>query len=102
MAVTHDDLLALTVRLPTDYADYGGKVVRWERGDQSYPDCSHGCRWAIWLAGDLGDDWCVCANPEGPRKGLLTFEHQAGHGCFAARRSLTRRGAMAEGDGGRE
>ncbi len=30
------------------------------------------------LAGDLGMDWGVCANPRSPRAGLLTFEHQ---GC---------------------
>jgi hypothetical protein len=27
-------------------------------------------------------DWGVCTNPRGPRKGLLTWEHQAGYGCF--------------------
>ncbi len=70
--------------LPSDYADYGGTAVRWERGDLPYPDCSCGCKWARWLEGELGGDWCVCARQDGPRFGLLTFEHQAGSGCFEA------------------
>lgn len=66
--------------LPTDYTDHGGQVERW-RGDGPHGDCSCGCRWARWLEGELGADWCVCARPDGPRFGLLTFEHQAGE-CF--------------------
>lgn len=56
-------------------------VVRRAAGDDN-PDCSCGCRWARWLKGALGNDWCVCANPLSPRVGLLMFEHQAGRGCF--------------------
>jgi hypothetical protein len=37
--------------------------------------------WARPLAGRLGGDWVVCARPDGPRFGLLTFEHQAGN-CY--------------------
>lgn len=66
--------------LPTDYTEYGGTVERW-RGEPPHGDCSTGCIWARWLEGDLGSDWCVCARPDGPRFGLLTFEHQAGK-CF--------------------
>lgn len=65
--------------LPTDYTTHGGQV---DRDDTEYgADCSCGCRWARWLEGDLGGDWCVCARPDGPRFGLLTFEHQAG-ACY--------------------
>lgn len=67
--------------LPTDYTDYGGEVERWKDGDD-YPDCSSGCRWFLPLAGDLGYDWGVCNNPDAPRAGLLTFEHQTGRGCY--------------------
>ena len=64
-------------RLPTDYTDYGGEIERWKDGDD-YPDCSSGCK--HWL--ELDNDWGVCNNVDGPRAGLLTWEHQAGKGCF--------------------
>lgn len=72
--------------LPTDYADYGGEVVRWANLTLAYPDCSTGCRYFRRLhdkyhrAEDA--DWGVCVNPDSPRAGLLTFEHQAGEGCW--------------------
>lgn len=65
-------------RLPTDYSDYGGDVKRWENPNEDYPDCASGCRW--WIP--LDSDWGVCNNSNSPRAGLLTFEHQAGKGCF--------------------
>lgn len=68
--------------LPSDWQDYGGTEERWAIGRMDNGDCSSGCMWARWLAGPLGSDWCVCARPDGPRFGLLTFEHQAGAGCF--------------------
>lgn len=68
--------------LPSDYDEYGGEVKRWERNDLAYPDCSSGCRHFVLLDGKLGADWGVCSNPKSPRKGLLTWEHQAGFGCF--------------------
>lgn len=86
MTLKHEDLVGLAPVLPTDYLDYGGTVKRWERNDQSYPDCSQGCKWFAELAGRLGADWGVCANRLAPRAGLLTFEHQAGVGCFEAKR----------------
>ena len=64
-------------RLPTDYTDYGGKVERW-KDNSDYPDCSCGCKY--WIP--LDSDWGVCNNEHGPRAGLLTWEHQAGYGCF--------------------
>lgn len=64
--------------LPTDYSDYGGQVIRWQDSNLSYPDCSSGCR--HWCAMD--PDWGVCVNPDSPRAGLLTWEHQAGQNCF--------------------
>lgn len=77
----HKILLSTVKTLPSDYTDYGGEVERWKT-DDNYPDCSWGCRWFFPLDGDLGLDWGVCGNSNGPRKGLLTFEHQAGLGCF--------------------
>jgi hypothetical protein len=68
--------------LPTDYEDYGGEVKRWKDPNLNYPDCSSGCSFFVELKGSLGFDWGVCSNPNGPRKGLLTWEHQAGFGCF--------------------
>ena len=73
----HAHLMRVSPVLPTDYADYGGDVARWERADAAYPDCSMGCAHAITLDGD----WLVCGKVGGPRMGMLTFEHQAGHGC---------------------
>lgn len=82
--VTHQHMLAIVPRLPSDYRDYGGTVERWADESLAYPDCSCGCLWAAWLASTLGGDWCVCANPTAPRRGLLTFEHQTGLDCFQA------------------
>lgn len=84
MTLKHEDIVGLAPVMPTDYLDYGGKVERWKDRNASYPDCSHGCRWFAKLAGRLGSDWGVCAKHGSPRAGLLTFEHQAGHGCFEA------------------
>lgn len=82
----HKALKRVVRAIPSDYTDYGGEVVRWSDGQAAYPDCSCGCVWAEWLEGVLGMDWCVCTNPDSPRAGLLTFEHQAGFGCFADKR----------------
>jgi hypothetical protein len=80
--------------LPSDYSDYGGSVVRWERGDTDYPDCSSGCRhWnplhdpvdgstASREIGGEDADWGVCSNPRSKRCGMLTWEHQHGIECF--------------------
>lgn len=70
------------MRLPTDYSNYGGEVERWSDESLPYPDCSSGCRHFIPLAGELGSDWGVCGKKGFPRAGLLTWEHQAGFGCF--------------------
>lgn len=64
--------------LSTDYAEYGGRVVRWQEEMGEYPDCSAGCR--HFQAIDA--DWGVCLGADSPRAGLLTFEHQAGYNCF--------------------
>ncbi len=77
-----DPLFSICKRLPTDYSDYGGEIKRWDYEGVDYPDCSCGCRWFLPLEGDLGSDWGVCSKLDGPRAGLLTFEHQAGKGCF--------------------
>jgi len=76
------DLFKVLKVLPTDYSIYGGEVERWADEKAFYPDCSCGCRFFVPLEGELGSDWGVCAKPEAPRAGLLTWEHQAGFGCF--------------------
>lgn len=43
-------------------------------------DCSCDCYFFLWLA-ECGD-WGVCCNPESPRAGLLTWEHQGCEGHF--------------------
>jgi len=67
----HDLLHLVCMHRPTDFAPYG---IR----QREAADCSCGCKHFMTLAGDLGMDWGVCANPRSPRAGLLTFEHQ---GC---------------------
>lgn len=73
----HDKLVQLVTRKVEDYEPWGA-VRRWEEPEQPYPDCSGGCRHALWLEGELGSDWCVCSNEKSHRAGMLTFEHQ---GC---------------------
>ena len=48
--------------------------------DEFGVDCSCGCYFFLWLA-ECGD-WGVCCNPESPRAGLLTWEHQGCKGHF--------------------
>jgi DNA-directed RNA polymerase subunit H (RpoH/RPB5) len=67
----HDKLLKVVRTLETDYEPHG-KV------ESTDSDCSCGCRHFVKLGSDAGNKWGVCANPESPRAGLLTFEHQ---GC---------------------
>src|SRR5438105_7658427 len=66
----HWHLHAICIRLPTDFEPSGYRV-------RTGPDCSCGCRWFLELQA-LPYDWGVCSNPQSPRCGLLTFEHQ---GC---------------------
>jgi len=68
--------------LPSDYEEYGGTIKRWEKTELNYPDCSSGCKYFVPLIDPFQFDWGVCANPNSPRKGLLTWEHQAGFKCF--------------------
>src|SRR5580658_9251580 len=69
---SHEHLLQIVKPLPTDVEPWGQAEVG------TFGDCSCGCRWYHILAGRLGSDWGICANPASPRSGLLTFEHQ---GC---------------------
>lgn len=69
-AKEHRHLLAICIQLPIDFEPYGYRV----RDDA---DCSCRCKWYLPLQA-LPADWGVCANPQSPRCGLLTFEHQ---GC---------------------
>ncbi len=66
----HWHLHAVCIHLPTDYEPYGFRV-------RTGADCSCGCKWFLKLQA-MPMDWGVCANPQSPRCGLLTFEHQ---GC---------------------
>jgi hypothetical protein len=83
----HQRLVKLMPRRPKDY-DPWGRVERWSDPGRAYPDCSCDCKFARWLDGPLGSDWCVCTNPNSHRVGLLTFEHQ---GCekFTTKRGGT-------------
>jgi hypothetical protein len=76
------DLFQCLRVLPTDYEAYGGKVHRWADPNQDYPDCSAGCKFFVPLTEPYWCDWGVCSKPGAPRAGLLTWEHQAGFGCF--------------------
>jgi hypothetical protein len=69
---SNEILWRVLTKLPTDFEPYGRRK---RNGDL---DCSCNCRWHYALAGRLGQDWGICANPHSPRAGLLTFEHQ---GC---------------------
>lgn len=84
-----DPLWQVVKILPTDYSDYNGSIERWADPTADHPDCSSGCRHFRRLHSEHGDvedaDWGVCANIRSTRCGLLTFEHQAGFGCWEAR-----------------
>ena len=71
---THKQLWQIAKKLPSDFEPYGER----SRDDDFGPDCSVGCRWFHPVEGDLKGDWGTCFNPDSPRAGLLTFEHQ---GC---------------------
>lgn len=81
-----NQLLKACKILNTDYIDYGGKITRYLDPDLNYPDCSCGCKYFIPLHDEKNNcqdfDFGVCINPKSQRCGLLTFEHQAGFGCF--------------------
>ena len=47
-------------------------------------DCSCGCYYFLNLEGS--GDWGVCCNPDSPRAGLLTWEHQGCAGHFKRER----------------
>jgi len=81
--MTHDELWAVCKLDVEDYEPYG-KVDR-DVAAEKYGagDCSSGCRWFLELERERGSDWGVCGSPRSHRKGLLTFEHQAGR-CFEA------------------
>lgn len=68
----HAHLLKVVPKRDDDYNPFGKK-------EKVHMDCSCGCSYFLKIAGDLGDDWGVCANSKSHRCGLLTFEHQ---GCM--------------------
>jgi hypothetical protein len=69
----HWHLHAVCRHLPTDFEPYG-----FRGRDDGGNDCSCGCRFFLPLQCQPSD-WGVCANPNSPRVGLLTFEHQGCH-----------------------
>lgn len=81
MSDLHYLLIDKVTRQDSDYQPFG-KVKRWEKEDEEYPDCSMGCKYYIKLEGELGSDWGICSNKDSKRFSLLTFEHQAGKGCY--------------------
>ena len=87
-------LVRLVTMPPTDYTPWGS-VERWEDPSEVDGDCSSGCRHARPLDGHLGADWVVCTREDAPRAGLLTFEHQAGRGCFEAKGRRTAKAQSA-------
>ncbi len=70
--LAHNQLRNVCQRKPSDFAPYG------ERTRLAATDCFCGCKWFHALSGSASKDWGVCGNPQSPRAGLLTFEHQ---GC---------------------
>ncbi len=74
----HCHLLAVVPQSAADYTSLGGGQAGMDLGAGCGRDCSSGCKWYLELAGELGRDWGICANPNSHRVGLLTFEHQ---GC---------------------
>ena len=73
---SHEELWAVCKRLPSDFEPYGQRSR--ETGDGETRDCSCGYASYHVLIGEARCDWGVCVNPQSPRAGLLTFEHQ---GC---------------------
>lgn len=73
--LAHEHLCRICQNLPTDFEPYGQRK-------RDGLDCSCGCDWFVSVGAELrlDNDWGVCANPDSPRCGLLTFEHQ---GCPA-------------------
>jgi hypothetical protein len=69
----HEQLFEVTKRMPTDFQPYGQRS-RISNGP-TQPDCSGNCRFFKRLADGAGFDWGACVNPQGPRVGLLTYEH---------------------------
>lgn len=70
----HEDCWVVCRRLPTDFEPWG---TRNRDDDPVFNDCSCGCK-HFQARSELVGDWGICLNPQSPRAGLLTFEHQ---GC---------------------
>ncbi len=71
--------------LSSDYTRAGGDVPRYLEARSSDSDCASGCRWFRALDGldpRIAEEWGLCTSPRSPRRGLLTWQHQAGQGCF--------------------
>lgn len=71
----HKALLNIVISKPSDFEPWGKEN---RDTSENCNDCSCGCKFYQPLEGKEGADWGVCFNPDSPRAGLLTFEHQ---GC---------------------
>lgn len=69
-AALHKRLNQCLLRRDTDFKPYGNR-------ERDSADCSCGCIFFAPLQ-SIPTDWGVCSNPDSPRAGLLTWEHQ---GC---------------------
>ncbi len=88
------DLFAITRRLESDYPEYEAASLAELDDDEidlvdpktpinDGKDCAAGCKFRAQLAHPLSwSGFYLCTNPESPRKGLLTWKHQAGATCF--------------------
>lgn len=70
--------------IASDFTDYGGNIER----QGKHADCACDCRhWAALFdhsRRSWDTDFGICVKQNGDRRGLLTFEHQAGALCFEA------------------
>jgi len=71
-----EKLWSVCERKRSDFKPYGFK-------EREGADCSCGCVHFEMLQ-DAPDDWGVCMNAKSQRRGMLTFEHQAGGECFVS------------------
>jgi hypothetical protein len=79
------------ISLSSDYADYGGTIVRYATSEQS-PVCAWSCTYFAGLYDHKSrteqTDYGVCLNTNSPRHGLLTYKLQAGLGCYVKNKHI--------------
>lgn len=70
--------------LATDFTDYGGNNERQGKHADCACECKHWSALFDHARRSCDTDFGVCLKQNGFRRGLLTFEHQAGASCFEA------------------